>query len=87
MRDVPVRAGVRQEDRARTVAFSDGLARVTSNDTAALRPLRSMGLIAMDRMPALQAYLVLAPNEASQMEASAQVLPAPSEAVLPARAR
>lgn len=45
----------RQEDRARTLEFSDGLARVTANDAPLLRPLRSLGLMAVDRLPALQA--------------------------------
>lgn len=45
----------RQEDRARTLEFSDGLARVTANDAPLLRPLRSLGLLAVDRLPALQA--------------------------------
>ena len=36
---------------------------------------------------ALQAYLVLAPNDAGKVAATAQVLPAPPEAVLPAQAR
>lgn len=45
----------RREDRARTLEFSDGLARVTANDAPLLRPLRSLGLLAVDRLPALQA--------------------------------
>jgi len=48
----------RQDDRARTVAFSHGLARFTSNDSELLRPLRSLGLFAADRMPSAQAFLV-----------------------------
>lgn len=48
----------RQDDRARTVAFSDGLARFTSNDSELLRPLRSLGLFAADRLPSAQAFLV-----------------------------
>jgi 2-octaprenyl-6-methoxyphenol hydroxylase len=48
----------RAEDRARTLAFSDGLAKVTANQGPLLRPLRSLGLLAMDRLPALQAALV-----------------------------
>jgi 2-octaprenyl-6-methoxyphenol hydroxylase len=48
----------RQDDRERTVAFSDGLARVTSNPSQLLRPLRSLGLVAADRMPSAQAFLV-----------------------------
>ena len=48
----------RREDRARTLAFSDGFAKVTANDSPLLRPLRSLGLLALDRLPALQAGLV-----------------------------
>ena len=48
----------RADDRARTLAFSDGLARLTANPAPLLRPLRSLGLVALDRMPALQAWLV-----------------------------
>ncbi len=48
----------RREDRDRTLAFSDGLARLTANDAPLLRPLRSLGLFATDRMPSLQAALV-----------------------------
>ena len=48
----------RQEDRERTLAFSDGLARMTSNETSAGAALRALGFAAMDRLPALQAQLV-----------------------------
>lgn len=48
----------RHEDRARTLRFSDGLARVTGGDTPLLRPLRSLGLLAADSAPALQSFLV-----------------------------
>jgi 2-octaprenyl-6-methoxyphenol hydroxylase len=48
----------RREDRERTVAFSDGLARVTGNESGLLRPLRSLGLFAADRLPSAQAFLV-----------------------------
>ena len=48
----------RHDDRERTVAFSDGLARFTSNDSELLRPLRSFGLFAADRLPSAQAFLV-----------------------------
>jgi 2-octaprenyl-6-methoxyphenol hydroxylase len=48
----------RREDRERTLAFSDGLAKVTANNSPLLRPLRSLGLLALDRLPALQASLV-----------------------------
>ena len=48
----------RREDRERTLAFSDGLAKLTANGSPLLRPLRSLGLLALDRLPALQAGLV-----------------------------
>jgi 2-octaprenyl-6-methoxyphenol hydroxylase len=48
----------RREDRERTLAFSDGLARLTANPAPLLRPLRSAGLWALDRLPARQAMLV-----------------------------
>ncbi len=48
----------RSEDRERTLAFSDGLARMTSNDTGAASVLRAFGFAAADRLPALQAQLV-----------------------------
>jgi 2-octaprenyl-6-methoxyphenol hydroxylase len=48
----------RGEDRERTVAFSDGLARFTANESALLRPLRSLGLFAAGRLPSAQAFLV-----------------------------
>ena len=48
----------RAPDRERTLAFSDGLARVTAGDEPLLRPLRSLGLAAVQRSPTLQARLV-----------------------------
>jgi len=48
----------RREDRERTLAMSDGLARLTANDAPLLRPLRSLGLLALDRVPSAQALLV-----------------------------
>lgn len=48
----------RREDRKRTLAFSDGLARLTANPAPWLRPLRSLGLLALDRLPSAQAWLV-----------------------------
>ncbi|GAB2504413.1 2-octaprenyl-6-methoxyphenyl hydroxylase [Pseudoxanthomonas sangjuensis] len=48
----------RREDRARTLKFSDGLARLTSNDAPLLRPLRSSGLFAASHVPAVQSMLV-----------------------------
>lgn len=47
----------RQEDRARTLAFSGGLARITSNPAPLLRPLRSLGLLAA-QAGSLQSMLV-----------------------------
>ena len=48
----------RRHDRERTLEFSDGLARLTSNDVPLLRPLRSAGLLAGDAMGWLQGWLV-----------------------------
>ena len=48
----------RRHDRECTLAFSDGLARLTSNDVPLLRPLRSAGLLAGDAMGWLQGWLV-----------------------------
>ncbi|MFN3499613.1 MAG: 2-octaprenyl-6-methoxyphenyl hydroxylase, partial [Pannonibacter indicus] len=50
-------AARRHEDRTRTLAFSDGLARLSANPSVLLRPLRSLGLLALDRDPGLQASL------------------------------
>lgn len=51
-------AARRREDRERTLAFSDGLARLTANPSALLKPVRSAGLVAMEAQPSLQAFLV-----------------------------
>ena len=51
-------AARRAEDRQNTLAFSDGLARITGNPASLLRPLRSLGLLAADRSTALQSMLV-----------------------------
>ena len=48
----------RNDDRTRTIAFSDGLAKLTADRASLLRPLRSAGLLALDRMPSAQAWLV-----------------------------
>jgi 2-octaprenyl-6-methoxyphenol hydroxylase len=48
----------RAPDRDRTLVFSDGLAKLTSNDAPLLRPLRSAGLLAGDAMGWLQGWLV-----------------------------
>ena len=50
--------GRRAEDRARTLAFSDGLARMTANDSALAGPLRSLGLLGLAASPTAQAALV-----------------------------
>jgi 2-octaprenyl-6-methoxyphenol hydroxylase len=47
----------RREDREGTIAMSDGLVRLTSNDSPPLKLLRSLGLLALDRIPPLQAAL------------------------------
>lgn len=47
----------RQQDRARTLAFSDGLARLTSNRGGGMRVLRSAGLLGTQALPGLQAEL------------------------------
>jgi len=47
----------RREDRERTLAFSDGLARLTANDSVPMRVLRSFGLIALGNAPGLAAPL------------------------------
>lgn len=48
----------RADDRERTLQFSGGLARLTANDGAAMRPLRSLGFGAVQHLPALRAQLV-----------------------------
>ena len=50
-------AARRAEDRRRTLAFSDGLARLSAATTAGLSPLRSAGLFAIDRVPSLKSLL------------------------------
>lgn len=47
----------RQEDREQTIAFSGGLARLTSNPAPLLRPLRSLGMLAAQATP-VQSMLV-----------------------------
>ena len=51
-------AGRRREDRARTLEFSDGLARFTSNPGYGAALLRSAGLVALAALPGLQAGVV-----------------------------
>jgi 2-octaprenyl-6-methoxyphenol hydroxylase len=48
----------RRDDRERTIAFSDGLARTSANATPLMRPLRSLGLFALDHDDALRAQIV-----------------------------
>jgi 2-octaprenyl-6-methoxyphenol hydroxylase len=47
----------RAEDREQTIAFSGGLARLTSNPAPLMRPLRSLGLLAAQATP-MQSMLV-----------------------------
>ena len=47
----------RLEDREQTIAFSGGLARLTSNPAPLMRPLRSLGLLAAQATP-MQSMLV-----------------------------
>ena len=51
-------AARRAPDRAGTLAMSDGLARWTANESAPLKLLRSVGLLALDRIGPLQDALV-----------------------------
>ncbi|PNS07514.1 2-octaprenyl-6-methoxyphenyl hydroxylase [Solilutibacter silvestris] len=48
----------REEDRSRTIAFSDGLARIGMNPSPLLRPLRSLGMAAIAEIDAVQSLLV-----------------------------
>jgi 2-octaprenyl-6-methoxyphenol hydroxylase len=50
-------AARRCEDRERTLRFSDGLARLTANPASWLRPVRSLGLLALDGVPSLRGML------------------------------
>ena len=51
-------ASARREDRERTLAFSDGLARITSSEGFPLHVLRSLGLLALGHVPGLADPLV-----------------------------
>jgi len=51
-------AQARAEDRTQTLAFSDGLARLTANESFPLRALRSLGLGMLGGLPGLRAPLV-----------------------------
>ncbi|SIQ56587.1 2-octaprenyl-6-methoxyphenyl hydroxylase [Solilutibacter tolerans] len=51
-------AARRSEDRARTLAFSDGMARASSNEGLAMRGLRSLGMAALANVPGLRAQVV-----------------------------
>lgn len=53
-----VYAAARAEDRERTLAFSDGLVRVTGNPSPSMQLLRSFGLLALAHVPGLSAPLV-----------------------------
>jgi 2-octaprenyl-6-methoxyphenol hydroxylase len=48
----------RREDRQRTLAFSDGLARSTANPTLPMQVMRSFGLLALAHVPGLSSPLV-----------------------------
>ncbi len=48
----------RGPDREQTLAFSDGLARLTSNGSPLMRPLRSLGLVAAAQATPVQSFLV-----------------------------
>ncbi len=48
----------RQEDRERTIAFSDGLARFTSQENGFAKTMRSLGLFGLGLNPDLQAPIV-----------------------------
>lgn len=48
----------RQTDRAQTMGFSDGLLRLFAHTAAPVRALRSLGLMALDRVPGLSDGLV-----------------------------
>lgn len=50
--------GRRREDRERTLAFSDGLARATANASLPMHVLRSIGLVALGHVPGLADPLV-----------------------------
>lgn len=48
----------RADDRERTIAFSDGLAHAFRSEALPVRLLRSLGLVALDRVPGLASGLV-----------------------------
>ena len=48
----------RRADREGTIAMSDGLARWTGNDSPPLKLLRSLGMLALDRIDPLQSALI-----------------------------
>ena len=51
-------AAMRREDRERTMAFSDGLARATANASFPMHVLRSLGLLAVGRVPGMADAMV-----------------------------
>ena len=54
---LPAYAARRQEDRERTLAFSDGMARATSNAAWSMSLLRSAGMAALAHSPRLRAQM------------------------------
>lgn len=54
---LPRYAERRREDRARTLAFSDGMARASANDGLAMGLLRSAGMAALANVPGLRAQV------------------------------
>jgi 2-octaprenyl-6-methoxyphenol hydroxylase len=51
-------AAMRREDRERTLAFSDGLARATANASFPMHVLRSLGLLAVGNLPGMAEGMV-----------------------------
>ena len=54
---LPCYAERRREDRSRTLAFSDGMARASANDGLAMGLLRSAGMAALANVPGLRAQV------------------------------
>ena len=54
---LPRYAERRREDRSRTLAFSDGMARASANDGLAMGLLRSAGMAALANVPGLRAQV------------------------------
>lgn len=51
-------AARREQDRRQTLAFSDGLARVTANTGFGMHTLRSLGMLALEHLPGMKTPLV-----------------------------